>query len=457
MPEPHQVGRIRSGAWRPPAAILAIIGVLMLSMSSTSRGLRQPIKRPAPSTLVPIHVRLSQAEDRAGKAEAELELLRAKLNAKVTTEQSTPPPPPPAASGIDSASSDCNAAVRAQADHSDVTQRSASGATRSGAASLSSRRLSAICRSLAPAVAVRPAPLAAFSSRLVVELSPWYWAAAASQSLAFDPDGITGALSTPWGEGRWGSLPRHPAVLWASFASRDHLLWVRGSSLISHRCSDNETVTVRTSLAGVEATAYAAIVAGIAPPAAAAGSAPPAAHVACARTLRLAPWTLWAAASSGGFALSIGSDRAYLGRTMPTADHSSALGASSECAPLQWECTSRGVTSERANAKSTRAVRNASPAGQELMRLVSVGVDGGLQNVTLAVSGEELLMLTQTSGASASEVVLELASSRRTKLAFLALKHESSSRSGAPVAAPRAGGADLAEDDDGDEEGETEA
>ena len=109
------------------------------------------------------------------------------------------------------------------------------------------KRLGAICRNLAPAVALRPAPIPnALSPTLAVKLSPWVWAQSPAK-LNFNPDGYAGLLATPWGDGRWGSLPRHPNVLWATFAGRTHLLLVRGCSLVSHRCADNQTNLVHTS------------------------------------------------------------------------------------------------------------------------------------------------------------------------------------------------------------------
>ena len=63
------------------------------------------------------------------------------------------------------------------------------------------------------------------------------------------------------------------------------------------------------------------------------------------------------------------------------------------------------------------------PAGHEA---VSLSADGdadsdGLRNASLAVSGEEVLLLTR----GGRGVRLELASSRRTRLAFLALQTRS--------------------------------
>lgn len=110
-----------------------------------------------------------------------------------------------------------------------------------------SARFTALCDSLAPAVAVRPAPARSLSAGAAVEMSPWQWADSPAQ-LTFNPDGIQGALMTPWGEGRWGSLPRQPGLLWANFAHRSHIVWVMGARLLSHRCGDNETVVV-TSVA----------------------------------------------------------------------------------------------------------------------------------------------------------------------------------------------------------------
>ena len=96
-------------------------------------------------------------------------------------------------------------------------------------------RMTALCARLAPAVAVRPAPAGSLSAYLVVSLSPWRWADSAAE-LTFNPDGIEGALATPWGEGRWGPMPRKPAVLWATFSGRTHMLRVHGALLESFRC-----------------------------------------------------------------------------------------------------------------------------------------------------------------------------------------------------------------------------
>jgi hypothetical protein len=105
--------------------------------------------------------------------------------------------------------------------------------------------LNAACADLAPAVAVRPAPSGSLSSQLAARLSPWRWADSPAL-LTFDPSAVAGSLSTPWGEGRWGSL-RRPGLLWGTFAGRSHLFQLGGARLFSHRCGDNETQIVTSS------------------------------------------------------------------------------------------------------------------------------------------------------------------------------------------------------------------
>ncbi|KAL1522438.1 hypothetical protein AB1Y20_017426 [Prymnesium parvum] len=109
-------------------------------------------------------------------------------------------------------------------------------------------RMTALCARLAPAVAVRPAPagVRSLAAEIVVRLSPWRWGGSPAL-LTFNPDGIDGALETPWGEGRWGPMPNKPAVLWATFSSRTHMLRVHGALLESFRCGDNDTVRVYAS------------------------------------------------------------------------------------------------------------------------------------------------------------------------------------------------------------------
>jgi hypothetical protein len=163
-----------------------------------------------------------------------------------------------------------------------------------------SSRLSTICLSLAPAVAVRPAPSGTLSARMVSQMSPWLWAGSSAE-LVFDPDGIDGALSTPWGEGRWGSLPRHPGLLWANFASRSHILWVSGCTLASFRCTDNETVIATTAQSSSSAAARRVIrdaidADGLARACVASNNAW-APGASCLRSARKAPW-LWATTSA---------------------------------------------------------------------------------------------------------------------------------------------------------------
>ena len=411
----------RPGAWRTPAAILAIVGVFVLSSGSTNLRPARLDMRPAavsnhaPTPAEPLSLaRVRTAEDRAATAEREAARLREKLDALLlsTTLTSPPPPPSPAAASSSTAadvSETCNEALRAQ-----LASRS-----------LSSRRLNGICKTLAPAVAVRPAPLPALSSSLAVELSPWKWASSPAR-LHFDPDGINGALTTPWGEGRWGSLPRHPAVLWASFADRDHLLWMRGTTLVSHRCKDNETVIVEPAEAGKEAAAFAAV-------GTAAGNS-----AACARAVRLSPWTLWAAASSGGrlnrgFALSLSnSGAASLGRSSPISTTASAATAPS-CASLRWQCQKSGAL---------ESLSLSSPSDASV-------------NVTLILRGDELLLLNRTadgvgapcwSRREACAARLGLLTPRSGKIAFLGLS--SSRRSPQPQPADD----DEDEDDEDDDE-----
>jgi len=83
----------------------------------------------------------------------------------------------------------------------------------------------------------------------------WLWGTSRAR-LGFDDGGVSGALETPWGEGRWGSMPGSPAVLWATFAWHTHLLTVHGGSMSSYRCEDGETrraqlETARSSLSAL--------------------------------------------------------------------------------------------------------------------------------------------------------------------------------------------------------------
>ena len=404
----------------------------MYLLSSSSVDLRPALARPA----VPSNsARLFTAENRALRAERELLKLRERLEG---LEGSSVSPPPTSGIADDSvltalARADCTAALRVQA-AATAAPTTSTGKER-GAADLSLRRLSAICRQLAPAVAVRPAPLQnALSSRLVVQLSPWKWASSPAR-LEFDPDGLSGALGTPWGDGRWGALPRHPAVLWASFAGRDHLLWVRGSSIVSHRCVDNETVSVVTERGAAEASAFATRSDGFGLAAPAAASAAAAGAGTCPRALRLAPWTLWASASSGGLALALRSSLGglsriaaggvgSLGRSTPTAG---AGDGKAECSPVRWQCVRGGN-------------------GGEVLSFWTAG-DGGLgANGTLVVRGDEMLLLSSSSSGarlpSAGRTnLLELATPRSAKLAFVS-------------AGARA--RDDEADDDDDDEGEVD-
>ena len=216
--------RARGGAWRQIAALLAVIGAMVIFLSP----------RPARKVeVVAADVQaLHLAERRAAEAEsdaaaakaaaaaaaAELSKLRARLStttaklaiAPQPAVSASPPLPAPAAS----ASVDCTTDAKVHAEDASTTIGTY------GRAYGNRNRLGAICKNLAPAVAVRPAPSPnALSSRLVLALTPWVWGDS-SAHLDFDPDGLSGALSTPWGDGRWGSLPRHPNVLWASFSSR---------------------------------------------------------------------------------------------------------------------------------------------------------------------------------------------------------------------------------------------
>jgi hypothetical protein len=209
---------VRMRRWRQPLATgLALLGVVVIYYSSKT------LQAVPPSAIV--EQRLREAEARVQAAVTRAEMAESALQSLHKRAQ--------------------GATLPAAAIVSSPSPPARVGAGRTPR--LTTDSLSAMCRRLAPAVAVRPAPNpAAASSQTVVKHSPWTWADSPAK-LEFDPDGIVGALSTPWGEGRWGSLPRQPSVLWADFASRSHLLWVRGCSLVSHRCQDNETVLVQSS------------------------------------------------------------------------------------------------------------------------------------------------------------------------------------------------------------------
>jgi hypothetical protein len=243
--------RARGGAWRQYAALLAFVGLIILFCSPSRPPARRAVALEAEHRrlLLEAEQRAQAAEKQAEQAALELQALRSKMGDGVGTAAAAAttlvsPPPPPAAAALSAALAstlDCTTDAKVMAEDANAT------ITTYGREYGNRRRLGAICKNLAPAVAVRPAPAPkALSARLAVELSPWVWADSPAK-LSFDPDDLTGALATPWGEGRWGSLPRHPNVLWATFAGRTHLLLVRGCTLLSHRCEDNQSVVVRTS------------------------------------------------------------------------------------------------------------------------------------------------------------------------------------------------------------------
>lgn len=177
-------------------------------------------------------------------------------------------------------------------------------ATSTGSGGSSTARLAALCAMLAPAVALRPAPSRALSSRLVVRLSPYRWALSPAD-LEFDPDGVVGALTTPWGSGRWGSIRGQPATLWAHFAGRTHLLRVHGNSLTSHRCADNRTELARSATAGGDgcetlAGLLGAITASNAAIGAHTAAIQAAGRPSCKYAVRHSPWVVSAPGGDGG-------------------------------------------------------------------------------------------------------------------------------------------------------------
>lgn len=210
--------RTSAGAWRPVAAAIVLVGTILLIS-------RPPSDVRSAAHTVPMEwMESAVATDGAAEA-AVTKALRAEATANARAEYLQ------------------SRLLRLQQQQQRARVISAHAATTRRVEPGAADRLIQICRGLAPAVAVRPAPSKSLTSRLVAELSPWQWAASAAR-LRFNPEDIEGALSTPWGEGRWGALPREPGLLWADFASRSHVLWVHGCTLQSFRCTDNETVAV---------------------------------------------------------------------------------------------------------------------------------------------------------------------------------------------------------------------
>ena len=62
---------------------------------------------------------------------------------------------------------------------------------------------------------------------------------------------LAGALETPWGEGRWGQVVGRPAVLWASFGGRTHMMRVHGAVMESFRCEVRGAGVCEVRWAGV--------------------------------------------------------------------------------------------------------------------------------------------------------------------------------------------------------------
>ena len=237
--------RPKFGAWRHAGACLAFVGVIVLVTSSPrdDRASARPAMASArmDAMLADAEAKVAVAKAAELKAQAELARIRALRKTEAlppSTQQATTMP----TATVTGASAQQLQGEFAVAHHRLV-------------ASIEPPRLlsrfAALCAGLAPAVAVRPAPARSLSARLAAEFSPWQWADSPAR-LSFSPDGIDGLLTTPSADGRWGSLPGHPGLLWASFASRDHILWVRGYKLVSHRCRDNETVLVTSVTGGID-------------------------------------------------------------------------------------------------------------------------------------------------------------------------------------------------------------
>ena len=238
--------------------------------------------------------------------------------------------------------------------------------------------------------------------------------------LAFDPEGIVGALSTPWGDGRWGSLPAEPGLLWADFASRTHILQVRGCTVRSHRCADNETLTVTSSMADVKESLLSRLVLAPAASGAALACTDPAGAAApsqgrCARSVRLGPWT-WlsrrgsphrsaqteqqaavlavgggATAGGGGGAACVAPDALDDPTARPSSGGGSASGGSASgggasgggeaCALADWQCAAESPP------------KTAGASTFNVLALRGSGRDGRRRGLALVQMGDEALVL----------------------------------------------------------------
>ena len=384
--------RPKFGAWRHAGACLAFVGVIVLVSSSPrdDRASARPAMASArmDAMLADAEAKVAVAKAAELKAQAELARIRALRKTEAlppSAQQATMP----TASATTTASTIGATVTGASAQQ---LQGEFAVAHHRLVASIEPPRLlsrfAALCAGLAPAVAVRPAPARSLSARVAAEFSPWQWADSPAR-LSFSPDGIDGLVTTPWADGRWGSLPGHPGLLWASFASRDHILWVRGYNLVSHRCRDNETVLVTSVTGGIDTAraissdrckdllsrltvSWAASVAATScaqPGVQTAAAATPAAAKAAAAAVPAKPPHCWRVRRRGPWAwlegrqvnhpalLHLGSNSAALAERRACLSHCHACpqpasggaphGILEACTPTEWKCASES-TAEKA-------------------------------------------------------------------------------------------------------------
>ena len=111
----------------------------------------------------------------------------------------------------------------------------------------STKHLASICKQLAPAV-VRPAPLQCLLLHAMRSASPWRWASGDAE-ITFDPDGIVGALSTPWGDDAAGAryLGTRMTTCCGPLSRGVPTCFARACSIVSHRCETTKQSSPRSA------------------------------------------------------------------------------------------------------------------------------------------------------------------------------------------------------------------
>lgn len=97
------------------------------------------------------------------------------------------------------------------------------------------------CREAPRAGLGDPLGASALARRLVAAAGPIRWAGI--KGLRFGP---AGAVETPWGAGKWGTLQADPNMLFLDFMGQQHLVnETRWPELLSIRCGDLEKVVIK--------------------------------------------------------------------------------------------------------------------------------------------------------------------------------------------------------------------